>query len=100
MLEIVKETTILGTIISDDLSWNSNSNYLIKKSYLRMPLLYKMAEFGASCEEMKDIYIKFIRSALKYSCVVWGSSLNQENIQNIEHVQKTAVKIILGTKYI
>ena len=30
-LEIVKETKLLGVIISDDLKWNKNTNYLIKK---------------------------------------------------------------------
>ena len=64
-----------------------------------MQLLHKMSEFGASESDMKDIYIKFIRSILEYSCVVWGSSLTQENIQDLERVQKVAVKICLGNKY-
>ena len=31
--------------------------------------------------------------------MVWHSSLTQENIEDLERVQKTAVKIILGSNY-
>ena len=58
-----------------------------------------MGEFGANQTDLIDIYIKFIRSVLEYSCVVWGSSLTKENKQDLERVQKTAVRIILGTNY-
>ena len=64
-----------------------------------MQLLHKMSAFGASIDEMKDIYIKFIRSILEFSCVVWGNSLTKENIDDLERIQKTAVKIILKERY-
>ena len=90
---------LLGTIVNDRLTWDSNCLYLITKCYKRMPLLHKMSEFGASETEMLDIYVKFIRSVLEYSCVVWGSSLTKENCQMLERVQKTAVKLIHKDKY-
>ena len=66
----------------------------------RLPnYLRKMSEFGASQEDMKDIYIKFIRSVLEFSCVVWGSSLTKENIQTIERVQKVSVNLILKNRF-
>ena len=36
---------------------------------------------------------------LEQSCVVWHSSLTEENKQDLERVQKSAVKIMLGNKY-
>ena len=36
---------------------------------------------------------------LDQSCPVWHSSLSQENIDDLECVQKSALKIILNSKY-
>ena len=41
----------------------------------------------------------FVRSILEQSAVVWHSSLTVENCEDLERVQKTAVKIILKDKY-
>ena len=57
------------------------------------------ASFGASVSYMKDIYILFVRSLLEQSATVWHSSLSQQNISDLERVQKSAMKIILGNKY-
>ena len=65
-----------------------------------MQLLRKVASFGASVANLKDIYFLFIRSLLEQSATVWHSSLSQENISDLERVQKSAVKIILGDRYI
>ena len=37
-LETVKEMKLLGTIIGDDLKWNKNTNFLVKKSRIRETL--------------------------------------------------------------
>ena len=41
ILPIVKNAKLLGVIISDDFSWNENTNYIIKKANARMVLLRK-----------------------------------------------------------
>ena len=41
----------------------------------------------------------FVRSQLEQSAVVWHSSLSAENKNDLERVQKSAMKIILGEKY-
>ena len=50
-------------------------------------------------EDLKNIYILFVRSQLEQSAVVWHSSLTDENKNDLERVQKTAVKIILGDRF-
>ena len=42
ILETVKETKLLGTIITDDLKWDQNTNYITKKAYARLELLRKL----------------------------------------------------------
>ena len=55
---------------------------------------------GTNLEELKNIYILFVRSLLEQSAIVWHSSLSEENKSDLERVQKTTFKIILlGEKY-
>ena len=98
-LEIVDKAKLLGVIITNDLKWDANTESLVKRANSRMELLRKVASFGASIEEKRNIYILFIRSVLEQSCVVWHSSLTKENEEDLERVQKSAVKIILGREY-
>ena len=50
-------------------------------------------------EDLKNIYILFIRSILEQSATVWHSSISEENKSDLERVQKTALKIILDQRY-
>ena len=98
-LEVVKSAKILGLIITDDLKWEENTAYLVKKAYSRMELLRKVASFTKNTDDLKKIYILYIRSILEQSCVVWHSSLTSENVEDLERVQKVAMKVILGQRY-
>ena len=96
IVEIVEQSKLLGVILSDDLKWDKNTEYVVKKANLRMQLLRKVADFTTSTEEKKNIYVLFVRSILEQSCVVWHSSLTEDNSNDLERVQKSAVRIILG----
>ena len=98
-VETISNTKLLGTIISDDLSWDLNTKSIVQKANARMELLRRVASFGASVEDLKTIYILFVRSHLEQSATVWHSSLTIENSTDLERVQKSAVKIILGNLY-
>ena len=56
----------------------------------------KVFKFCTSREDLKTIYILFVRSILEQSAVVWHSSLTKENSQDIEWVQKSAVQLIVN----
>ena len=99
LLEIIEETKLLGTIISTDLKWYSNTEMLTKKGYQRMIILHKLFEFNVPDSEMVIIYTLFIRSILEQSCVVWHYDLTQEETSDLERVQKVACKVILKDRY-
>ena len=65
-----------------------------------MELLRRVASFGTHFEELKNIYTLFVRSLLEQSATVWHSSLTEENKNDLERVQKTALKVILAEKYL
>ena len=98
-IEVLESTKLLGTVISNDLKWDLNTHAIVKKGNARMQLLRKAATFGPPVEDLKEIYTIFVRSILEQSAVVWHSSLSEENKADLERVQKSALKIILGDKY-
>ena len=98
-IEVIKETKLLGVIVSDNLSWDNNTMQLIKRANARMRLLHKLVEFGVPVPDLVNIYVLYVRSILEQSCQVWNSSLTLENSQNLERVQKTSLKIILKSDY-
>ena len=98
-VEVIDSTRLLGTIIQNDLKWNQNTKNLVKKANARMELLRRVAGFGTSQEDLKLIYILFIRSLLEQSAVVWHSNLTEEDSSDLERVQKCAMKVIFQEKY-
>ena len=98
MLNLVKKTKLLGTIITDDLKWDKNTIEIVKKSYQRMQLLTTTANFISNIPDLKSIYLTYI-SVLEQSEVVWHSSLTAKNRRSLERVQKSAVRVMLKNKY-
>jgi hypothetical protein len=98
-VEVIDSTKLLGTIITSDLRWEENTAYIVQKANARMELLRRVASFGTNMQELRNIYILFVRSQLEQSAVVWHSSLTEENKGDLERVQRSAMKIILGSKY-
>ena len=99
-MEIIDETKLLGVILSNKLTWDSNTACIVKKANSRMRLLHKLVEFGVPEQDLLNIYTLYIRSILEQSCQVWHSSLTIENGLDLERVQKNAFKIILQENYI
>ena len=100
VITVIKETKLLGVMINDSLNWDTNTTFLVKRANARMRLLHKLVDFGVPQEDLITIYILYVRSILEQSCQVWHSSLTLENFQDLERVQKNALKIILQQDYI
>ena len=99
-IDVIKQTKLLGVMVCDNLSWDSNTAYLVKRANARMRLLHKLVEFCIPQSDLINIYVLYVRSILEQSCQVWHSSLTLENFQDLERVQKTALRIILKDDYI
>ena len=97
-IETVTEIKLLGTYITNDLKWNKNTKYLVKRAYARMELLRQMTKFTKSTWDKLIIYKVYIRSILEQSSSVWNSSLTKRNERELERVQKVAVKLITRNK--
>ena len=98
-LETVEKCKLLGVVITNDLKWNENTKYLIKRANARMEILRKLSSFNPPISDMVTVYILYIRSILEQSCTIWHSTLTEENKADLERVQKNACRNILKDKY-
>ena len=99
-IEVVDKIKILGTTLTNCLSWTDNCDIIVKKVNARMQLLRKVSSFGSSQDEMVHLWKVFCLSVLDQSCVVWGSGLTKENENDLERTQKTFAKLVLEENYI
>ena len=98
-IEMGEEVKLIGVIIRSDLSWSSNTDYLVTRANSKLWFLRRLKALGPDQEDLKDIYIKQIRSILEFAVPVWHSSLTGEDRLRIERIQTTAMHIILGSQY-
>ena len=69
------------------------------KKIIQKELLRKLSGFGAPTKDLKLVYITFIRSVCEQSSNVWHSWLSIQNTEDLERIQKIALKIILKENY-
>ena len=99
LVEVVEESKLLGVVISSDLSWSANTSYMISRANKKLWFLRRLKTLGAEDNDLKDVYIKQIRSILEYAAPVWHSSLTVGDSMAIERIQKSALRIILSHRY-
>ena len=63
VLENITETKLLGVMINNTLTWDSNTKYITKRANVRMRMLQKLVEFNVPEED--NIFILYIRSVLE-----------------------------------
>ena len=64
-IEIVKETKLLGTFLTDDLKWDKNTSEIVKSAWKRMQLLYRSASFTSDRIDLKNIYLTLVINVLE-----------------------------------
>ena len=95
-LDVTSETKLLGIIITNDLKWTGNTEYICKKAYKKMWTLRRMKVLDVDPSVILDVYLKEIRSVLELAVPAWHSGLTQKHTADIERVQRVAVAIILS----
>ena len=98
-IEYVEETKLLGLVLTSDLKFDKNTDYIVKRAFKKLWMLKRLKNLGASSDQLTDVYFKQVRSILELATPVWHSSLSLANKACIERVQKAALQIILGPAY-
>ena len=61
-----------------DISWESNTEYIIKRANSKIGCLRRLKKLGAKEEDLVDVYCKQIRSLLEHAVAVWHPGLSGE----------------------
>ena len=98
-LEVISKTKLLGAIITSDLKWHENTKFIVKKANRKMIMLHKFSKFTNNKSHLIHIFKSQVRGVLEYCSTVWHSSLTNADSDDIERVQKAAVRLIMGKNY-
>ena len=90
----MKSIKLLGLNISSDLKWNAHVLELVRKVSTRLYFLRQLKRSHVATKELLLFYITCIRSTLEYSNPVFHHALPSYLSENIERLQKRAMKII------
>ncbi|XP_046861508.1 uncharacterized protein LOC124454801 [Xenia sp. Carnegie-2017] len=94
-LDIVQRAKALGLVIASNLKWNIHVNEIITKCRKRLYYLIQLKRANIEDKELLQFYKTCIRPVLEYACPVFHNSLTLYLSDDLESVQKRALKIIL-----
>ena len=100
MHQIVKDAKLLGVTISGDLTWNAHITEVTKKAAKRLYFLVQLKRALVPQKDLRLFYITCVRSVIDYASQVFHNTLPAYLSQELERVQKRAMRIICpGIEY-
>lgn len=94
-IERTKSARILGLFVQDNLKWNEHVNHIVKKAGKRLYMLRVLKRSNADINTLITVYCVIIRPILEYACQVWHFNITEYLSEDIEKVQKRALRIVL-----
>ena len=96
-LKLTNTHKILGVHINENLTWNAQFQFVVKKVSSHLWLLSRISSY-LSLEDRLLVYNVYIRPHLDYCSMIWGNSTGY-NIIKITKLQRRACKSILRNEY-
>ena len=93
-LEIVTSLKLLSITIQNDLKWDTQVKHMVSKASRRLFILCKLKKNGVKADDLVLIYKMYIRPLLEFGTPVWSSSLTNNQSNDLERVQKRALRMI------
>ena len=91
----VKILKLLGIILTDDLLWVANTDFLCKKVRKKFYFMCKLREFGATQDDLLLSWTHLFRPNTEYAAPLWHSGLTVKDSQRIESLQKQHLELLL-----
>ena len=92
---MVQTTKLLGVYLTPDLKWTKHNAHICSKASKRLYALRLLKRNGVQYRDRQKVYCSFFRPILEYARPVWHSSLSILLSDQIEHIQKLELRIIL-----
>ncbi|KAL0168533.1 hypothetical protein M9458_036755, partial [Cirrhinus mrigala] len=90
----VETFKFLGSIISQDLKWDTHIDSIAKKAQQRLYFLRQLKKFNLPQELLKQFYSAIIESVLCTSITVWFGSATKSDTRRLQRTVRTAERII------
>ena len=74
-IDLIEQTKLLGIVLSSDLSWTANTEYIVTRCQSKTWMLRRLKKLGANQEDLLEVYKKQIRSLAEFGVPVWNSAL-------------------------
>ena len=101
VVERVDHVKLLGITLSNDLTWKRHVDNIVKKAGKIIYMLYQLKRAGVNQADLVTICISVVRPVVEYACPVWHTNLPIYLSDNIEMIQKRAVRAIFpGMSYV
>lgn len=94
VLERVQSHKVLGLIIQNNLKWDEQIRSIVTKASKRLYILRVLCRGGVPPVDLTNIYYALIRSILEYCCEVWNYMIPRYLSDELERLQKRAMRII------
>ncbi len=91
---------VRGLFIQIDLKWDTNINTILKRAHGRSHMIRVLKSQGLVTEDLLTVCKGYLRPLLEYAVPVWNGGLTQNQVKQLERVQKRSIRLILGTSYI
>ena len=93
-IEVVSSAKLLLVVVSDNLRWNAHVESICKKAAMRLCFLKQLKHTKVPPKDMLLFYTTCIRPVLEYACPVFHHYLPQCLSNEMERLQKSALRII------
>jgi len=95
-VERVTGFKLLGIHITSDLKWNTHIDKICAKASSRLYFLKQLKRAGLAADQLRHFYLSTIRPILEYCYVVWHHGLTKTQVEQLEAVQRRAIRIIIS----
>ena len=96
-IEQVNQTTFLGVIIDENVTWHSHLNLIYKKIMKSTAVISKIRHF-TNLNTRKLLYYSLVYPYLTYGNLIWGNTY-KKRIQKLINIQKKIIRLITFKSY-
>ena len=97
-IESQKESTFLGVIIDNKLTWKSHVKHISNKISKSIAIL-RILRFSFPKHVMRMIYMSLIFSHINYCNLIWGSACTN-TLEPLFRLQKKAIRLVDNSHYL
>ena len=96
-IEQFNQTTFLGVIIDENVTWHSHLNLIYKKIMKSTTVISKIRHF-TNLNTRKLLYYSLVYPYLTYGNLIWGNTY-KKRIQKLINIQKKIIRLITFKSY-